>query len=70
NVGYSQVVATGKIIQMSDFLTQKTLFSGLNSEQQDSQIRKIKIMLDDQSHLPLIGSKVTCDILISQKNNK
>lgn len=70
NVGYDRVIATGKVIHLSNFLTKKSLFSGLNNEQQDTQVRKIKILLDDQSHYPLIGSKVTCDIQTTPNKNK
>lgn len=63
-IGYSEVIAKGTIWKLMDYLSDKSIFSGLNAEQQDRQMRKVKILLDDQQHYPLLGTKVICDIHI------
>ena len=61
-LGYHNEIATGRVYELSDMLTEKSIFSGSNSERQDRRMRKVWIMLDDQKDTPLIGKKVTCRI--------
>ena len=61
-IGYRNEIATGTIYEMTDLLSEKSIFSGTNAERQDRRVRKIKILLDDQKNTPLIGKKVTCKI--------
>lgn len=61
-IGYPDVIAEGEIYLMSNFLSDKSIFSGENSEKQDRQMRKIKIRITKEQSTLLIGTKVSCDI--------
>ncbi len=60
-IGFDQVIATGKVVLMSPFLSQKSLLSESTTDQQDRRVREVRILLDNPKDL-LFNSRVECII--------
>lgn len=60
-IGNENPVATGKVIFVSPYLKNKSLFSRKPAEQEDRLVREVKILLDNNGKL-IYNSKVECFI--------
>jgi len=65
-VGSDSVVARGKVIFLSPYLKQKSLFSQRANEQEDRLVREVRIKLEGENGL-ILNSKV--ESVIKLKNN-
>jgi len=65
-VGFSEVIATGKVTEMSPTLSKKSLFTESPTDQQDRRVRDVRIRIDDPAGL-LFNSRVECAIHVSEK---
>ncbi|MFB6319461.1 HlyD family secretion protein [Saccharicrinis sp. FJH54] len=61
HIGFSKVIATGKVIMVSPYLSQKSLFTSSPTDQQDRRVREVRIELDNTKQL-LFNSRVECTI--------
>ena len=61
--GTDKVVAKGKIMILSPYLSKKSLFSVKASDQEDRMVREVKIALDGDTDL-IINEKVECIIYV------
>jgi multidrug resistance efflux pump len=59
--GTDKVVAKGKIVNLSPYLSKKSLFSVKASDQEDRMVREVKIALEGDTDL-IINEKVECII--------
>ncbi len=64
-VGGDSIIARGKVIFLSPYLKQKSLFSGKSSEQEDRLVREVRIKLDGDNGL-ILNAKV--ESVIKLKN--
>ncbi len=61
HIGFDKVIATGTVIEMSPYLSQKSLFTENPTDQQDRRVRDVRIRLDNPDGL-LFNSRVECTI--------
>ena len=66
NIGYSKVVATGEVVELSPLLSRKSLFVENPTDQQDRRVRDVRIKIDNPEGL-LFNSRVECTININDK---
>lgn len=60
-IGFSEVIATGKVILMSPYLSPKSLFVQNATDQQDRRVREVQIQLDNPQSI-LFNSRVEVTI--------
>lgn len=65
-IGKDKTISTGKIIQLSSGLSNKSLFTDVPGEQQDRRVRQFKIKLDSANQL-LVNTKVACEINLNKE---
>lgn len=63
NVGFSKVIARGKVVKALPYLKKKSLFSDSPDDKQDRRVREVLVRLNDPSQLYL-NARVECTIHI------
>lgn len=66
NIGYSKVIATGEVVELSPILSRKSLFVENPTDQQDRRVRDVRIRIDNPEGL-IFNSRVECTIIINDK---
>jgi len=66
-IGFRKVIANGKVVLMSPYLSEKSLLTDSPTEQQDRRVREVRIEISDPGDL-LFNSRVECTILTSENN--
>jgi len=61
-IGFSEIIATGKVVLMAPFLSQKSLFVENATDQQDRRVREVHVELDHPQNI-LFNSRVEVTIL-------
>ncbi|HKK41630.1 MAG TPA: HlyD family efflux transporter periplasmic adaptor subunit, partial [Bacteroidales bacterium] len=62
-IGSDSLLAAGKLVFVSPYLTPKSLFSGKTGEQEDRRVRQVKVSLSSPSNI-ILNSRVECVIKV------